>query len=251
MKRIAIIGLCLLVLFPAVRDLRAAEGAATKPRKAQAAIEPSVESAWQRKVPRFQSDNLPLGEIVKQLRADFREINFIFKRQNNGDASGASITMDLRDVTLKEILKAIEVAADRPLEISIESDERLVVFEKRTVDPSGLPVEAPIATRVYNISSYLAQRPESEAAQALKEMEDVIHLAGEMLIRASSGARTFRPTLSVHPSTKLLIVVGRPEELALVEQVVTELQGREAKGSRKSGAANAQTAGETHGPSKQ
>ena len=253
-KSIPLIGTCLLsLLLTTSGELFGADESGPKSTPAKTVKDPDAAAAWQRRIPQFQIENLPLGEIIKDLRHQFPEVNFVIKRQNDSDnyVSGTSVTMTLRAVTLQEILKAIELAADRLLEISGNPEERLVVFQKRSIDASGMPVDSPLATRVYNISSYLAQRPEAEAALALKEMEDVIHMAGAMLTQASSGARSFRPTLSVHPSTKLLIVVGRPEELALVEQVVTELQDREGKGARKAGAANAQTAGEIPGARKQ
>jgi hypothetical protein len=245
-KCTAIVQTCVLgLILIFAGNLCAADEAGAKSTQSKSVKEPDAAAAWQRRLPEFQSDNLPLDEIIKQLRNEFREINFIVKRQNDSDnyISSTSVRMTLRAVTLAEILKAIELASDRPLQIVGKPDERLVIFEKQTTDPSGMPLDAPLATRVYNISTYLAQRPEVEAAAALKELEDVIQTAGHMMTRASNGARNFQPTLSIHPSTKLLIVVGRPEELALVDQVITGLQGPGTKSFSNAGAASSKPAG--------
>jgi hypothetical protein len=221
-------GLCSLLL-AAATFLSAADQPEAKQATARSAPKPDVAAAWQRRIPEMVSDNLPLGEIIKELRHQFPEINFLIKQQTDTefDVSSFSVKMVLRAVTLQEILKALELAAQRPLQITGGPDERLVVFEAKpapaAVDASGLPL-ASIQTRVFNISRYLGSRTEKEAAEAMKELENVLHTAGDMQMAASRGERPFRPRLSLHRGTKLLIAVGRPDELAIVEQVVTELQ---------------------------
>jgi hypothetical protein len=227
--RTTIISQCLLGLFlAAASHVPAAdkpEAAKTPPKNVAA---PDANAAWQRRLPELISDNLPLGEIIDKLRRDFPEINFVIKRQTDADGyvSSASIFMVLRSVTLPEILKAIELASDRPIQITGGpggQDDRLVIFEKKPYDPSGMPTDSPVVTRVYNVSKYLTNRSDKEAAAALKEIEDVVRMAGRMTVETSNGARTFQPNLSIHPGTKLLIAVGRPDELMVIEQVIKEL----------------------------
>ena len=225
--RTTMISQCLLGLFLATSHVPAADKPPeTKPAPRNVAA-PDANAAWQRRLPEFTSDNLPLGEIINLLRDKFPEINFVIKRQTDTDGyvSGASVGMVLRSVTLPAILKAIEHASDRPIQITGGpggQDDRLVVFEKKPFDPS-VPADAPVVTRIYNVSKYLAYRSDKEAAAALKEIEDVVRMAGRMTVEASNGARTFQPNLSIHPGTKLLIAVGRPDELMVIEQVIKEL----------------------------
>jgi hypothetical protein len=227
--RTTIISQCLLGLFLATAGHM--RGADKPPESKEAAprnvAAPDANAAWQRRLPELTSDNLPLGEIIRILRDRFPEINFVIKRQTDTDGyvSGASIGMVLRSVTLPEILKAIELGSDRSIQITGGpggQDDRLVVFEKKPFDPS-VPADAPVVTRVYNVSKYLAYRSDKEAAAALKEIEDVVRMAGRMTVEASYGSRTFQPSLSIHPGTKLLIAVGRPDELIVIEQVIKEL----------------------------
>src|SRR6185503_5705346 len=68
------------------------------PAKAAAATEP----AWERHLREVNWDSLPLGEIVKILREQFREINFVVAR----NVEAASVSLVLRDVRLEDLFKA-------------------------------------------------------------------------------------------------------------------------------------------------
>jgi len=226
----AVIGwwLCGLITAAALA-LNAAEQAAPPETAGKNVAEPNAAAAWQRRLPEFVSDNLPLDEIIRQLRQQFPEINFLIKQQDADIEVGAiSVRMTLRAVTLPEILAALELAAQRPIQIAGGPDGRLVVFEAKVPAPptdpaTGLPVQPAILTRVFNMTRFLQSRPETEADVAMREVENVLHTAGEML-KDSNGGRGFDPKLNLHRGTKLLIAVGRPDELAVVEQVVMELQ---------------------------
>src|SRR5688500_14118261 len=71
--------------------------------------EPNASRAWQRRMHDYVSDGLPLEEIVRYLRQQFPEINFLIKQQNDTDveAKSISVTMTVRAVTLQEFLKAL------------------------------------------------------------------------------------------------------------------------------------------------
>jgi hypothetical protein len=211
--------------------LRAADKPAPKEATARTVAEPDVAAAWQRRIPDLISDNLPLGEIINQLRQRFPEINFLVKQQSDSDAdvNGVSVKMVLRAVTLQEILKALELASGRPIQITGGPDGRLVVFESKraalAVDANGLPVQPdPVTSRVFSISRYLENRSEKEADVALRQLDEVIATTSRMLTDASNSQRRFKPILNFHRNTKLLIAVGRPDELEVIEQVVRELQ---------------------------
>ena len=190
--------------------------------------QPDAAAAWQRRIPELMADNLPLEEIVKELRRQFPEINFLLRNpgEEPTEVGSVSIRMVLRAVTLSEILKALELAASSPIQVTGVPDERLVVFEMKRVE-TGLPPVG-IETRVFNLRRYLESRSDEEEALALKQLEDVVHVTANALANASAGQRRLNPELKFHPSTKLLIVVGRPAEVQVVQEVVKELQGPSA-----------------------
>lgn len=190
---------------------------------------PQPAAAWQRRLKQFSVDNFPLDSIVQQLRDQFPEINFLIKTQGDLDTEGATtripITVHLNSVTLAEILKALELGAGRPIQITGAPDERLVVFERQRNPKPAVQIEAEnrIITRVFNLSEYLAGRSEKEVEAALEQLYDVVSLTGKLL-RDGGGTRDFNPRLHVHRNTRLLLVVGRADELAVVSEVVTRLQ---------------------------
>jgi hypothetical protein len=57
------------------------------------------------------------------------------------------------------------------------------------------------------------------------ELKETLENAINMLRRAEPTSTVETPPLQFHPSTKLLIAVGKPAELAIVEQLVMALGG--------------------------
>jgi len=189
----------------------------------------AVQAAWQRRLPEYNSDNLPLGEVVMYLQQQFPEINFHLKAQHSSsgadpiDLQATSVRINrLRVVTLTEFLQVLELATERAIQITGKPGDRLVVFDSKIVEPPSRPV--PIETRVFSLVKYLENRPPEDEARALALLDDVLAESGKMYAQASLNGH-FNPRLNVHRGTKLLIVVGRPDELQLVEQIVTGLQG--------------------------
>jgi len=192
---------------------------------------PDTSAAWQRRVAQITSDGLPLGEVIKLLRTLFPEINFLSKNQEMVSEGQAQVDVNavsvhiaqLRAVTLEEILQALELATDRPITITGKPDDRLVVFEVKTV---SAPRPSIVQTRAFNLARYL---DEGSAPERLKQVEDVISMAGQLqrdrASREHGRSVDYRPMLHFHSGTKLLIAVGRPDELEIVEQIVRELQG--------------------------
>jgi hypothetical protein len=230
LKHGACLSQCLMALFLVVaNEVIAADKAEPGNVSPKQAAEPDASAAWQRRIPEMVSDNLPLGEIIKELRRRFPEINFLIKQQTETDidVAATTINMSVRAVTLQEFLKALEIAAQRPIQITGGPDERLVVFESKAaavaVDAAGLPLRPVIQTRVFNIGSYLA-RAGKEEKEALVELEEVLKLTGALFTEANPTARPFKPKLQIHRGTKLLIAVGSVEELNVIQQVVNSLE---------------------------
>jgi hypothetical protein len=198
--------------------------------------EVNAADAWQRRIPEMVGENLPLGEVIKELRQRFPEINFLIKQQAETEIDVASIpiSMSVRAVTLPELLKALEVAAQRPIQITGAPEDRMVVFESKAaavaVDAAGLPLRPLIQTRVFNIGSYLS-RSGKEENEALAELDDVMGLTGKLFLEGNPSARPFKPRLHIHRGTRLLIAVGSTEELNVIQQVVDALDN--SPGQRK------------------
>jgi hypothetical protein len=226
---------CLIALFLVVANqVIGADKAEAGNASPKQVAEPNASAAWQRRIPEIVLDNLPLGEVIKELRQRFPEINFLIKQQTETDidVAATTINMSVRAVTLQEFLKALEIAAQRPIQITGGPDDRMVVFESKAaaaaVDAAGLPLKPVIQTRVFNIGSYLA-RSGKEEKEALAELDDVLRLTGGLFTEANPSARPFKPRLHIHRGTKLLIAVGSTEELNVIQQVVNSLDNTSAQ----------------------
>lgn len=221
--------------------LTAAENKPLEKPRAQEVREPDVAPAWKRRLPDIHFDGLPLQEIVQLLRQQFPEVNFIMKVDEEGVLAGLSINLQLRAVTLDGILKGLQLAYEGRLKIRFgdgdpqrtREDERFVVFERAPTEAAGRPgpdrasaTPGPlVVTRAYNIGAYLNRSTPEESAKAMAYLEEAIRTACDMTTLAMKGRVHFRPSLNLHERTKLLIVVGRPDELDIVDQLVKELQG--------------------------
>jgi hypothetical protein len=175
--------------------------------------------AWERQVREINWDGLPLGEIVRTLRHEFPEVNFVVTSKVQSD----TIRMFLRNVTLEDIFKALEPAAEGRVRVTWNREDRLVIFDKPPAPSTGLP-DPPIC-RVFNISKFLAGKEGKDAEAAMKSIAEAVQGAWTMLREASEIENEPVPRVSLHPGANLLIVVGRVQEVNVVEELVKELQG--------------------------
>ena len=229
MKRVAR-GIILLLLAGAALFVPGPGTSLAGDKPGSASTEPDIAKAWQRRIPELNFDQLPLDEIVKLLRNQFPELNFIVKQK----ARNESVLLVLRSVTLEEILKAIEPATEGRVVVlwPTNNGDRLVIFDRASqavpVDPStGLPFpnSGKKICRVFNLSDYFAMNPDVD--DSIKEIQNVLQTAWSMMREANAEDEPM-PTLSVHRGTKMLVAVGRPEDLVILSQVVSELQGHTA-----------------------
>lgn len=197
-------------------------------------VAPKVDAAWDRRIPVFEIDDLPLFEVVTHLRDLFPELNFLVRNTTapgakSLDIAGVSIKAKLRNVTLAEILKATELASDHPIKINASREDRLIVFEAHDKTVTG--EKPPIVTRAYNLGDYLAGLNEEQTGKAMQDLHEVIFIAGRYKEEIAGGQR-IAPKIHFHPGTKLLIAIGRPDEMEIVEQIAGELQVRGGRGNR-------------------
>jgi hypothetical protein len=180
----------------------------------------AVEQAdpWQRRLPNFSvQGSLPLEEIRKELARHFREINFVMPP----DVANMVISnMDLRSVSLEEIFSAIEIVTKGQVTAS-RVGERMVSFSS--------PTRVKPVVRAISISDYLLyRRTEEEQQKALAELEDALQKCWEMQNINNP------PRLNFHRATRMLIVQGQPEEVALVQELVGQLQSATPVGTHPS-----------------
>ena len=194
--------------------MSADERQAPPPSKSPAS---DVSAAWKRRVPSLEIDNLPLSEVALMLRKQFPEVNFIVPE----NARDATVHLTLRSAALDEILKAIELASEGRIRANYQKDQpdNLVGFMV-----ARAPVrQTPVICRVFSLASYLEGRNENDADRAIAQLYQVLEVAWEMTKKYERDVQA--PSLHIHGGTKLLIAVGREKELAVIEQVIRELQG--------------------------
>jgi hypothetical protein len=202
--------------------LDAADPTNTPPKGA-----PSV--AWERRLKDVHWDGIPLDEIVKTLRDQFPEINFIVAR----NVQSESVSLILREVKLEELFKALEFATEGRVRTTWNQNERLVTFEK---PPPTTPQPGDPATcRVFNLSRFLADKECKDLDAAVRSVTEALEDGWRMLREANNDLTEYTPRLSFHKGSKLLIVVGRPLEVNVADELVRELQGPEPRGGFRRG----------------
>ncbi|HAV61431.1 MAG TPA: hypothetical protein DCY13_03595 [Verrucomicrobiales bacterium] len=172
--------------------------------------------------PHFVFDGLPLVEVVDRLRNQYPTINFILLEE----AQNVLVNLKLNQVSLAEALQALEIATAREhLKIVVEGP-RLVRFE---VDAHAPPVvEAPILLRAFNLAGYLQHREPAEREVALKHMHELLREAVELMQRVSLARNKIGlPAMKIHAGTQMLIASGKPEELAILQEIIHNLPGME------------------------
>jgi hypothetical protein len=84
--------------------------------------------------------------------------------------------------------------------------------------------------RVFNLSKYLSGKPDTESARAIEDLMRTVDLAFDMLNDAkrsangSKSAKSKKPLNSqFHPGTKLMLVIGSPEDVDVFHEVTSQL----------------------------
>ena len=161
-------------------------------------------------------DGLPLVEVVKMLGEKFSEVNFIVPN----DVRELPVNLfELRNVNLQEILRAMELSSKGKIRAQPVS-ESMVVFNS---GPAGGPGERQAICRGFSLNRMLAGKSPEEVDAAMAELESALKQGWKMLQDYNQQDEK-QPDMSFHRTTKLLIVVGTPDQIETVSQIVTELQ---------------------------
>ena len=166
-----------------------------------------------------------IAEVIEFLSKKDEGFNAVVQQNVNG----IGVSLKLRNVTTQQVLSALVFASEGNVELEDLPDG--IVGVKAAVPPQsvgadGLPIRP--ECRIFSLAGYLAGKDERAGAAAIDQLHRSLETAVQMLNDASPQARVKTPQLQVNPETKLLIAVGMPDDLAVVEQLVSALQGNVA-----------------------
>jgi hypothetical protein len=172
---------------------------------------------WQQNIKNFKFDGIPLGEVIIFLRDQAPEINFVI----TPDASDYALPpVRLNSVTLEDVFTAIRIVSKGEIQISAESDTMVSVTRVARPNPFEAPRKQCVA---YSLNRYLLGKPEPEVGKLMKDVEDALDRCWKMLAQANNKSYE-RPALSLHAPTKMLIAVGDPDQLQVIDQIVRQLE---------------------------
>ncbi len=167
----------------------------------------------------LQFENTELSKIISFLREKFQGANFMVQPK----AESVRVTLNVRNVGVEQALQAVAFASDGRVAVN-RMDYRF--YGLVLADPAAFGNAAQKPTcRVFNLST--AQNfSDQQANPFLDELENSISETITSLRKADPVSTVEAPTLQFHRPTKLLVAVGKPEDLAVVEQFVVALGGK-------------------------
>jgi hypothetical protein len=133
--------------------------------------------------------------------------------------------LQLRQVTIENLCLIIPAATDGIVDATFDRDAFLT-FRPTVAIERTQPI-----CRIMSLTPYLAGKPEKDAEKAIVGLQDAVVQACRLLGKVRRSGRLEQPEFSVHQSTKLLIVVGSPEAVNIVEGVVNALNGGPVPGT--------------------
>ena len=169
----------------------------------------------------LQFNEASLQEAADFLAKQFEGANFVVPPK----VARMRVTVKLRNVTLDQALQAIAFATENRLQTN-QVAENVYGFSIADGQPGSAPDERAMC-RIFSLASapaFIGIAPD-KVNKMVAELKETLENAINMLRRAEPTSTVETPPLQFHPSTKLLIAVGKPAELAIVEQLVSALGG--------------------------
>ncbi len=127
--------------------------------------------------------------------------------------------LKLRNIAVDGLARAIVAATDNRIEDVYDGDAYLTFAGNPHV------AQQQSVCRILSLRAYLDGRPANEVDRSINDLTEVVTLACRHLEEARNGVQVKTPQFSVHPATKLLIAVGSPEAVNIVEEVVNAVSG--------------------------
>jgi hypothetical protein len=166
--------------------------------------------------------NSTIAEAAEEFRQSWDGLNVIVPPSVADLPIGP---LQLRQITIENLCLIIPAATDRIVEATFDRDAFLT-FRPTVAIERTQPI-----CRIMSLTPYLAGKPEKDAEKAIVELQDAVVQACSLLAKARRSGKLDQPDFSVHQPTKLLIVVGSPESVNIVEGVVNALSGGPAPGT--------------------
>jgi hypothetical protein len=160
-----------------------------------------------------------LKEIVSYLRDRFQGANFMLQPK----AENIRVTLSVRNVGMEQALQAVAFASEGRVAVN-KMDYHF--YGLVLVDPAVNPAQKPTC-RVFNLSG-AQDFSDARADTFLDELKRSIEQAVTTLHAVDAGSAIEMPELQFHRGAKLLVAVGKPDSLGVVEQFVLALGGRAA-----------------------
>ena len=168
----------------------------------------------------FDVNDVPLSEVADKMRELFGDVNVVLSR----DVENVRITLKLRSANLEQFSRAIEFASNEAVVVR-EIAEKTIGFS-RNWEHQG---ETKPTCRIFALKKYLADKvsnkDQQQTHEAIDTLQKQLHEALTMLRRVTPEEHLQVPELSFNPQTELLIAIGKPSELDLVDQMVRALEG--------------------------
>lgn len=187
-------------------------------------------NAWDRQVAELVFVDETYEFVAALLRHHFPEFNFIVEE---GFGKEVAPAIAIRNSRIHGILAALEAASPNTRATLVT--DNIVAIGPRTNGISTNTARPVVQT--FNVRGYLftkthhakdeSAREEAED-KALRELELLVEESWSMLQEADSSLRqTPPPRLRMHKGTQMLISVGNPDQLRVIEEIVYSLPGME------------------------
>jgi hypothetical protein len=187
-------------------------------------------NAWERQVAELVFVDETYEFIAGLLRHYFPEFNFIVEEGFQKEVAPA---VAIRNSRIHGILAALE--ASSPNTRAALVTDNIVSIGPRTAAISTNTAKPDVQT--FNVRGYLFTKThhakdesarEEAVDKALRELEQLVAESWSMLQEADSSLRqTPPPRLRMHKGTQMLISVGNPDQLRVIEEIVNNLPGME------------------------
>jgi hypothetical protein len=205
---------------PSTRAQSAPETSNEQQSEPTAEFPPEVEN---RRIDKLEFNRWPLMEVIRHLRGEFPNVNFIVPDDQNMD--NVTIRLRLRSVGLRDILNAISFASHGKSRWE-KIGKSMVGFRMKELSAkkpmAGDFTESEIQTDVFNIPRALGTSDQETINEALAQAVRVVHNAVDELNQQSNRSLKM-PDFHYHRASGLLILTGSKTALRLAIRVLEEI----------------------------
>lgn len=203
-------------------------------------------------IPECQFEGLPLSEVVGFLRSEFQGVQFV----TAGPADKVLVDLELRSVGLKNILKAVEIQQQGMVKITDEGGDMYSIQVRMPRESKPILKAFSFGPYFNRIQSKVFQQEKWQIDEAIKSAGDDKRAAADIqrkyqeeLLRNASreldeelyttiidALESYKavlgdsqsmemPKLQTHMSSKLVIVIGQPDAVNIVGEIVQAMNG--------------------------